>query len=342
MQRLASLDLPNRLSGIAPRWTVMLACAVFGVGVSALMRLIADQFAPGVAPYAFIYPACLLATLLGGWQGGIGTVAIGGFLAWEFVVPKAAQSGGQMNYQAAAAIINAVTAGCAVAVAELFRIAAVRATAAHDTKLEERDLLFKELRHRVANDFAIVASLLDLQRRRSSEPATRAALEQAMARVRSIGRVHRQLYAVPETAMIDMRLYLRDLCAGLVDATLPPAGIRLSCECEEAFMAREQVLSLGLVVNELVMNAVRHAFPDGRDGVILVRFASNGPGWRLEVCDNGIGLPAGERKTGLGTGLIEQFVRQAGGTLTLGGGAGHNGTQAYLDLPASAALSKPV
>ncbi len=338
MQRLANLDLPGRLAGIAPRWTVMLACAVFGVGFSALLRLIADQFAPGIAPYAFIYPACLLATLLAGWQSGIGTVAIGGFLAWEFVVPKAAQSGAPMNYQAAAIIINALTAGSAVAVAEIFRSAAARANAAHDAKLEERDLLFSELRHRVANDFAIVASLLDLQRRRSNEPATRAALEQAMARVRSIGRVHRQLYAVPESAIIDLRGYLKDLCAGLVDATLPPAGIRLSCECDEAYMAREPVLALGLVINELVMNAVKHAFPDGRDGIILVRFTANGAGWRLEVCDNGVGIPATERKTGLGTGLIEQFVRQAGGTLTL---ESRNGTQAYLDLPAAAASSRP-
>jgi len=337
MQRLASLDLPSRLSGIAPRWGVMLACAVFGVGVSALLRLLADQFAPGVAPYAFIYPACLLATLLGGWQAGFGTVAIGGFLAWEFVVPKAVQSGAQMNYQAAAIVINALTAASAVAVAEIFRRATTQAIAAHDAKLAERELLFNELRHRVANDFTIVASLLDLQRRRSSEPATRAALEQAMARVRSISRVHRQLYAVPESAMIDLRVYLRDLCAGLVDATLPPAGIRLACECDEAYMPREPVLALALIVNELVMNAVRHAFPDGRDGVILVRFAANGPGWRLEVCDNGVGLPA-ERKAGLGTGLIEQFVRQAGGTLTV---ESRSGTQAFLDLPAAAASSKP-
>jgi hypothetical protein len=123
MHRLDSLDLPGRLSGIAPPWAVMLGCAVFGVGVSALLRLLADQFAPGVAPYAFVYPACLLATLLGGWQAGLGTVTIGGFLAWEFVVPKAIQSGG-LYYQAVALVINAITATCAVTVAEGFRVTA--------------------------------------------------------------------------------------------------------------------------------------------------------------------------------------------------------------------------
>ena len=337
MQRIASLDLTGRFAGIAPRSAVMLGCAVFGVGVASLLRLLADQFAPGVAPYAFIYPACLLATLLGGWQAGMGTVGIGGFLAWEFVVPKAGQSGGAMHYQATAAAITAFTACCVIAVAEGFRITAARAAQAHDGKLAERDLLFSELKHRVANDFAIVVSLLDLQRRRSNDAGTRGALEQAMARVRSISRVHRQLYAVPETGLIDLRAYLRDLCAGLVDATLPPAGIRLSCECDQAWMVRDRVLTLGLVVNELVMNAVKHAFPDGRDGVILVRFSQTGAGWRLEVADNGVGLAATERKAGLGTGLVEQFVRQAEGTLTL---ESRNGTQAFLDLPASAATGK--
>ena len=335
MHRLASLDLPERLSGIAPPWAVMLSCAIFGIGVSALLRLLADQFAPGVAPYAFIYPACLLATLLGGWQAGMGTIAIAGFLAWEFVVPKS--PAGITHYQAIALAINAFTATGAVAVAAGFRATAARAAEAHDAKLAERDLLFTELKHRVANDFAIVVSLLDLQRRRSNDTATRGALEQAMARVRSISRVHRQLYAAPETGLIDLRIYLRDLCAGLTDASLPPAGIRLSCDCDQAWMARDRVLALGLVVNELVTNAVRHAFVDGRDGIILVRFSRTAAGWRLGVADNGVGMAVDERKAGLGTGLVEQFVRQAEGTLTL---ESRDGTQAYLDLPAAAAAAK--
>ena len=157
-----------------------------------------------------------------------------------------------------------------------------------------------------------------------------------MARVRSVSRVHRQLYALPETGLIDLRLWLRDLCAGLTDATLPPAGIRLSCECDTAFMQRDRVLALGLVVNELVMNAVKHAFPDRRDGIILVRFSRHGAGWRLEVADNGVGMDVSQRKAGLGTGLVEQFVRQAEGTLTL---ESRGGTQAYLDLPLAAAAT---
>jgi two-component sensor histidine kinase len=85
------------------------------------------------------------------------------------------------------------------------------------------------------------------------------------------------------------------------------------------------------------MNAVKHAFPEGREGVILVRFSRAGAGWRLEVADNGVGLPLEERKPGLGTGLVEQFARQAGGTLSM---QSQGGTQASLDLPPEAATAQ--
>src|SRR5438045_3744388 len=81
--------------------------------------------------------------------------------------------------------------------------------------LAERELLFRELQHRVGNDFAIVVSLLDLQRRRSGNAETRAALERAMGRIRSISRIHRHIYALPESRHVDLRQYLRDLCTGL-------------------------------------------------------------------------------------------------------------------------------
>lgn len=333
VHRVAGLDIPGRLSGIAPSWVLKAACVLVGVGLAVLLRAITNLIAPGVAPYAFIYPAALLATLLGGWQAGAGTVLASGLLAWMFVVPRAQLSGAQMNYQAAAAVIAALMAAMLVAVGAGFRAAARRLVEERNAKLEERELLFRELQHRVGNDFAIVNSLLDLQRRRSSNTETRSALEQAMGRIRSISRIHRQIYALPETRNIDLRQYLRDLCAGLSDATLPTAGIALRCDCEKSYMSRDQALSLGLATNELVTNAVKHGFPDGREGTITVSFARAPNGWRLAVTDDGVGI-APDRKPGLGTGLIEQFVRQAGGTLTL---TGENGTRAVIDLPPTSA-----
>jgi two-component sensor histidine kinase len=337
--RVTELDIPRLLSGIAPSWVSKAGCAVLGIGLAVILRLIVDRIAPGAAPYAFVYPAALLATLLGGWQAGVGTLLGTALLAWTFVVPRTSPLEGYTQLQAASAILVALTVLAMIAVGEVFRIAARNSVAERSAKLAERELLFRELQHRVNNDFTIVNSLLDLQRRRSSDPEVRQTLEQAMGRIRSVARVHHHLYTLPDIGAIDLRQYLADLCAALSEAAFPPTGLHLRCHCDEAYMPRSRAIAVGLVTNELVTNAVKHAFPDDREGNIDVRFQQTGEGWRLSVGDNGIGLTQMPSKSGLGTSLIEEFARQAGGVLTL---ETKSGTLARLDLPASAASATAI
>jgi two-component sensor histidine kinase len=334
---MTELDIPRLLSGIAPSWASKTACAILGIGLAVVLRLIADHIIPGAAPYAFVYPAALLATLLGSWQAGLGTLLGTEMLAWTFVVPKIGPQGEHTELQVAAAILVALTVAAVVAVGEVFRVAARNMVVERNAKLAERELLFRELQHRVNNDFTIVNSLLDLQRRRSSDPETRLALEQAMGRIRSVARVHHHLYTLPDIGAIDFRQYIADLCGALAQAALPPTGLHLRCHCDEAFMPRSRAIAIGLVANELITNAIKHAFPNDREGNIDVRFQSTATGWALSVGDNGIGLSQTSAKPGLGTSLIEEFARQAGGILTI---ESKDGTLARLELPVSAARSK--
>ena len=336
VQRMVDLDIPRLLSGLAPRWVSKTACAVLGIGLAVILRLIVERITPGAAPFAFVYPAALLATLLGGWQAGVGTLFGTEWLAWMFVVPKAGPQGGHTDLQVAAAILVALTASAVIAVGEAFRIAAQKIVAERNAKLAERELLFRELQHRVNNDFTIANSLLDLQRRRSTDPETRHALEQAMGRIRSVARVHHHLYTLPDIGAIDLRQYLADLCAALAEAALPPTGLHLRCHCDEAYMPRSRAIAVGLVMNELVTNAIKHAFPDDREGNIDVRFQRTHTGWSLSVSDDGVGLSLAPPKAGLGTGLLEEFTRQAGGVLSL---EGEKGTIARLVLPSAAAMT---
>lgn len=334
-QPVAALDIPRLLSGVAPSWASKSACALLGIGLAVILRFIVEHIVPGAAPFAFIYPTSLMATLLGGWEAGLGTMAVSEILAWVFVIKPV--SGGYTSVQIGSLILVTVTVIAVIAAGEAFRVALQKIVAERNTKLAERELLFRELQHRVNNDFGLVNSLLDLQRRKSSDPETRRALEQAIGRIRSVARVHQHLYTLPEIGAIDIRQYLRDLCAALAEATLPPAGIYLRCHCEEAYMSRSRAIAVGLATNELITNAIKHAFPEGREGDIDVRFEKSEAGWCLSVHDDGVGIPAAP-KTGLGAGLIEEFVRQAGGTLSLESG---NGTTARLMLPANAASSHP-
>ena len=331
-QRSPDFDIPRLLSGVAPSWASKIACAILGIGLAVVLRLVVDRIVPGAAPYAFVYPAALLATLLGGWQAGLGTLLATEWLAWSFVVPG--RGGGHTDLQTAAAILVGLTAAAVIAVGEAFRIAAQRIVTERNAKLAERELLFRELQHRVNNDFTIVNSLLDLQRRKNPDPETRRALEQAMGRVRSVARVHHHLYVVPDIGAIDFKQYLGDLCAALAEAALPPAGLTLRCHCDEAYMPRSRAIAVGLVTNELVTNAIKHAFPDGREGNIDVRFQQFDRGWVLSVGDDGAGFSGAPPKSGLGTSLVEEFARQAGGSLSLENG---KGTIMRLNLPLSAA-----
>ena len=337
-QPVLALDIPRLLSGIAPSWASKSACALLGIGLAVVLRFLVEHIAPGAAPFAFVYPTALMATLLGGWEAGLGTMAVSEALAWFFVMPKT-PDGGHTPLQITSTILVTVTVIAVIAAGEGFRAALQRIIAERNAKLAERELLFRELQHRVNNDFALVNSLLDLQRKRSGDPETRRALEQAISRIRSVARVHQHLYTLPEIGAIDIRQYLRDLCAALAEATLPPAGIYLRCHCEEAYMPRSRAIAVGLATNELITNAIKHAFPEGREGDIDVRFEKTESGWCLSVRDNGVGLGTTQpAKTGLGAGLIEEFVRQAGGTLSL---ESSNGTVAKLALPANAASQSP-
>jgi len=332
VQRIVKWDIASHFAGIAPGWLLKAGYCFLGVFFAVVLRSVANRFAPGVAPYSFVYPATLLATLLGGWEAGVGTLVLLVFLTWRFVVPQAEI---QMRYQGAAMLIAAITGVLMIVVAEGFRAAVRNVVRERNAKLAQRDLLFRELQHRVGNDFAIVSSLLDLQCQRSENPETRNALDSARGRIGSIARIHRQIYALPDSANIDLRQYLQELSANLSEAALPPTGISLQCECDPVMMPRERALYLGLAANELITNAIKHAFPGGKTGSIHLRFARGAAGWQLSISDNGVGTAAGPKKSGLGTGLISQFVRQAEGKLRV---ENKDGTLAVIDLPFSAAF----
>ena len=188
-----------------------------------------------------------------------------------------------------------------------------------DREIADRDLFLEEFDHRVKNNFAIVAGLLDMQRRRATDPATNDALGIAAARVDSIARAHRHLYRGGQPGLVEMQDYLGDLCAALEEALLLRGGFKLECEITPAAVERDRAVSIGLVINELVTNAAKHAFTGRESGTIVVRLDKRGDGMTVSVADDGIGVPdvplTPEAGNGLGTRLIAAFARQAGGTL---------------------------
>jgi len=335
MARLGEFDLADRLAPLVPRWVTQLCVALLCCGGAALVRAALDAFAPGSAPFALVFPAVMLATLFGRWFAGLATATLTIGYAWFYIYPIA----GSFSFGNRAGAINVAVVIFAtlltIAIGEIFSRAVRRATRERDREIADRDLFLAEFDHRVKNNFTIVAGLLDMQRRRAADPATAEALGAALTRVESIGRAHRHLYRSGQPGLVEMRDYLGDLCATLSDALLLRGGVVLECNVAEGALPRDRAVSIGLVINELVTNAAKHAFTGRETGTIAVAFGPGPGGWVLTVSDNGSGIDEKAKPSadgGLGSRLIEAFARQAGGTISVD--SDRTGTIATLLLSA--------
>lgn len=332
MRGLDDLDLRERLAPNVPTWVTEWVCASIFVALAGLLRLMVDLVVQAPAPFVFLFPAVLLATLLAGWRAGAIALTLLLLGVW-YMVLSPARFGPLEPGEGASLLLNGLSGMLVVAVAQAFRTAYSAAGAERAAKLEVRDLLLRELNHRVKNNFQMVESLLEMQRRRAIDPGSQQALTDALRRIHSMAQAHSFLYSPGGTdEHIDLASYLGDLCENLSDSLLLSGLVRLDCRLTTYTVSRDRAVAVGLVVNELVTNAAKYAFPDSRSGTILVRLRAIETGCELTVADDGVGLPPETqiKTTGLGRKLVESFARQSGGILTAGEGPG---TALVLVLP---------
>ena len=196
--------------------------------------------------------------------------------------------------------------------------------------IQQQELAMQEIHHRVKNNLQIVASLLNLQASRIRLPEVRAEFQAARDRVRALATVHRHLYAHGELHTINMRTFLLELCGQLFQAMGETINGRLKLEIDapELEMSSDQAVPLSLIVTEAVTNAIKYAYPAGREGTIGVHLRRLDGGIELEIKDDGIGIPAGRAETatgtrdGIGIQLINGFARQLGAKLDVEQGIG--------------------
>lgn len=292
------------------------------LGMGWLIRAGLDRITVGAAPFALIFPMAMLATLFAGIRAGVGVALPALLWAWFYVMPVRRSFAFDDPAGPSIVLVVAITAMITLGVAQAFRQAVVRAQRERERQIAERDLFLREFEHRVKNNFAIVISLLELQRRRA-DPTTADALGAALARVEGIARAHQHLYrgAAHQPGTVEISTYLVELCAALGDALSLAHGIEIHCDSDRAPVSRDRAVSIGLIVNELVTNAAKHAFPDREQGRIDVGCRVVPQGLKLTVADNGVGMradaPRNDRRGGLGTRLVDAFARQAGGQVTV-------------------------
>jgi len=194
-----------------------------------------------------------------------------------------------------------------------------------ENALQEKTILLNEVHHRVKNNLQVISSLLNLQATHTNDPSLRAALGESQSRVRAMALTHQLLYERKDYSRVDLGEYLERLAQLLLSSYRENRGsIVLSrlIPNDRHYIDLERAISCGLVVNELVTNAFKHAFPEGRTGEIRIELQAADQGMRLIVADNGIGLPTGfdlDNVRSLGLQLVPLLVDQLGGKFSIEG-----------------------
>lgn len=185
--------------------------------------------------------------------------------------------------------------------------------------LEERNVMLQEIHHRVKNNLQIISSLLDLQANALKDPELTTALKQSRNRVQSMARIHEQLYTSQDLVRIDMESYINKLMQDLIES-FGQYDVQFDLEIGTDFFNLDYAIPTGLLINELVSNCFKHAFPDDsiKHKKITITLDKQYDKYRLSVSDNGVGLPNStlDQNT-LGMRLISMIIRQLDGTLTM-------------------------
>jgi two-component sensor histidine kinase len=181
--------------------------------------------------------------------------------------------------------------------------------------LREKDMLLQELEHRVGNSLQIIAAIILMKSRMVISEETRLHLQDAHTRVMSVAAVQRHLHATGTSGPVEMAPYLTQLCDSLKTSVIGDYRLTtLQVTSDAGTVTSREAVSLGLIVTELILNALKHAFTDDRsDRQIAVGFAVAETNWKLSVTDNGLGAPVGvfaQAKSGLGTTIVNALAQQ--------------------------------
>jgi len=181
--------------------------------------------------------------------------------------------------------------------------------------VRERDVLLKEVHHRVKNSLQVITSLINMQMRSLGTDGERDALVECRTRVQAIALIHEKLFKSQDHGRVPFSEYARGLAEDVFHATrVSSEKVSLELAVEDVALPVDQAIPCGLILNELITNALKHAFPDGRSGTVRVELVPFGAGGlRLLVRDDGVGLPAGldvHRPASLGLQLVQMLAKQ--------------------------------
>jgi PAS domain S-box-containing protein len=217
----------------------------------------------------------------------------------------------------------------------------VRLEREHAIAGERIGMLLQELTHRVKNSLQIIAAMVSIEARSHKSGEGKAALERVSHRISALGQLYSQLSKANTVEAVDAATYLHELCRDLIASVHKEGGtsIVLETDIESELLPTDRAITIGLMVNELVTNALKYAFPGDTKGTVLVTLKRAPGELRLTVSDDGKGVDPRRADSGLGGRLVEGFAQQLGGQLERE--SGNKGTIVCLTLPSGEASYDP-
>lgn len=312
LHRLLEAHTANR------RWLIGAVAFI----IALLLRHVLDDVLPPGYPFLTFFPAVIITAFISGLGPGIAVAAASAIASWYFFIPPFE------SFQ--------ITGATALALGFFIFIASVDLGVIHYMfkwmkKLDEerersrqlaisRDLMFKEMQHRISNNLAVVSALMRMQRSAVRDESATKALDEAATRLALVGKIHRQLHD-PDGQQLPFGIFIKGLCHDILEASGTQGRIVCLVQSDELYLDAEHAVPVGLIVTELVSNALEHAFTGREQGTISIELTRQaGDEVRLTISDDGVGLPpdfAIEKTTSLGLMVARRFADQIGAAFTM-------------------------
>ena len=335
MSRFLRARLPERLAHRVPGPVIEIAVGLVAALVFLGVRIVLLPFAGDRAPYAFVFLGVVVSAVIAGWRSGAVTLIAGQILAWTVIASVPSGVPVSANDRLGGLIIATFSQGFILLIIALYQHEVARNALEREKRMELLDQARREIDHRAKNNYQTVLSLVELQAARAGDAPTRDALRQVADRIAAISVATEHLALRGEDlSTVKLRDHLCGLCAQL-ERGLARGEVHVECDIPDVVTSADTAIQLAIIVNELVTNALKHAFFDGRKGVVRVHSKVVGSGLELEVSDNGCGMdgrptPAG---SGLGRKLVDNFARHLGAKHDVSSSA--KGTTHRLMVPPS-------
>jgi len=291
------------------------------VGLAAGLAMVAlratlNGFAGDRAPYALNFLAVVLAAVVAGWRAGLVTLVVSQLLVWYMIIEPRWTFAIEGNERAGGLVLASISEALVLLIVALYQREVDKGVHEREQRLELLDHAIKEIDHRTRNNYATVLAMVQLQARRAANDEVKAALTQVADRIQAIATASERL-AVRSGDIERVRLddHLCDLVQH-IERGLSRSEIEVACDVDSVTASADKATSISIIVNELVTNALKHAFNGHGGGHVRVTGRA-GQTFELCVSDDGRGIaatrPTAKSGNGLGSKLVESFVRQIGG-----------------------------